>query len=78
MTQSVGGLKDGIHFILGRRRLADVPKTYNFSCFCDCRPHQGLGQRIRVATATKKFTEGATIESLPVLGGLHHDQQAAA
>ena len=53
-------------------------KEYSYGYFNTRRPHQGIGQRIPTASATKRFKEGATIRSVSVLGGLHHDYQVAA
>jgi transposase InsO family protein len=64
--------------ILGRRHLVHVLRAYSFGYFNTGRPHQGIGQRIPVPAATKKYTEGGIVRSLPVLGGLHHDYQVAA
>jgi putative transposase len=64
--------------IFGRRHLVHVLREYCFRFFNTRRPHQGIRQRIPTASETKKFTKGATVRSLPVLGGLHHDYQAAA
>jgi transposase InsO family protein len=64
--------------ILGRRHLVHVLDEYCFRYFNTRRPQQGIRQRIPVSVATKKFTEGATVRSLPVLAGLHHDYQVAA
>jgi putative transposase len=64
--------------ILGRRHLEHVLSTYSFSYFNTGRPHQGIGQRIPIASEIKKYAQGAIIRSLPVLGGLHHDYQVAA
>jgi transposase InsO family protein len=64
--------------ILGRRHLANVLKIYSQDYFNRARPHQGIGQRIPVPIATKKFSGGATVESVAVLGGLHHDYRVAA
>ena len=59
--------------ILGRRHLAHVLGIYSRDYFNQARPHQGIGQRVPVAVATEKVIAGATIRSVPVLGGLHHD-----
>ncbi|MFC1642200.1 hypothetical protein ACFL5O_05850 [Myxococcota bacterium] len=62
----------------GRRHLMHVLGEDSFRYFNTSRPHQGIYQRIAVASAVKKFAEGAIVRSLPVLGGLHHDYQVAA
>jgi putative transposase len=64
--------------ILGRRHLTHVLDEYCFQYFNLSRPHQGIDQRIPVSVATKKFSGGATIRSISVLAGLHHDYQLAA
>jgi transposase InsO family protein len=64
--------------ILGRRHLVHVLRAYSFGYFDTARPHQGIGQRIPIPSETKQFIEGATVRSLPVLGGLHHHYQIAA
>jgi transposase InsO family protein len=64
--------------ILGRRHLEHVLRAYSFSYFNTSRPHQGIHQRIPIPSETKKYINGATVRSLPVLGGLHHDYQVAA
>jgi hypothetical protein len=64
--------------ILGQRHLAHVLEIYSRDYFNRARPHQGIGQRLPVAVATEKFIAGATIRSVPVLGGLHHDYRVAA
>ena len=64
--------------ILGRRHLKHVLCTYSFGYFNRERPHQGIGQRIPIPSERKKHTKDATVSSLPVLGGLHHDYQVAA
>ena len=64
--------------VLGERHLEHLLRAYSFSYFNTGRPHQGIGQRIPIPSETKKFTEGATVRSFPVLGGLHHDYRVAA
>jgi hypothetical protein len=64
--------------IRGQRHLVHVLTAYSFGYFNPCRPHPGIRQRIPIPSETKQFTEGATVRSLPVLGGLHHDYQVAA
>jgi transposase InsO family protein len=64
--------------ILGERHLKHVVDEYSFQYFNTARPHRGIGQRIPVRAVAKKFTEGATVRSIPVLGGLHHECQVAA
>ena len=64
--------------VLGERHLEHVLRAYSFGYFNTSRPHQGIYQRIPVPSETKKYTPGATVRSLPVLGGLHHDYQVAA
>ena len=64
--------------ILGRRHLANVLQVYARDYFNRARPHQGIGQRVPVPMPTKKFSEGATVESVAVLGGLHHDYRVDA
>jgi transposase InsO family protein len=64
--------------ILGRRHITHVLGTYSRDYFNRARPHQGIGQRVPVAVATEKFIARATIGSVPVPGGLHHDYRLAA
>ncbi len=64
--------------ILGRRHLANVLNEYCFCYFNKLRPHQGIRQRIPSPLASKKFTSGDTIRSIPILAGLHHDYRVAA
>jgi hypothetical protein len=64
--------------ILGRGHLANVLNEYSFRYFNKSRPHQGICQRIPSPMASKKFTAGNTIGSIPILAGLHHDYRVAA
>jgi len=64
--------------ILGQRHLATVLNEYCFHYFNKSRPHQGIRQRIPSPLASRNFTAGDTIRSIPVLAGLHHDYQVAA
>jgi len=64
--------------ILHERQLYRVLRTY-CSYFNTARLHQGIGQSIpdAVGQATTVYA-GASIVSVPVLGGLHHDYRRAA
>ena len=64
--------------ILGQRHLANVLNEYSFRYFNKSRPHQGIGQRIPSPSASKKFTVGDTIKSIPILAGLHHHYRVVA
>lgn len=64
--------------ILGQRHLAKVLNEYCFRYFNKFRPHQGIRQRIPSPLASKRFTAGDTIRSIPILAGLHHDYRVAA
>ena len=63
--------------IIGERHLERVLLEYR-TYFNTGRPHQGIGQRIPVPVAANKFSKGATVKSIPVIAGLHHDYQVAA
>ena len=63
--------------ILGEKYLDCVLIEY-CAFFNTSRPHQGIGQQIPAPVVAKKFTGGATVKSIPVLAGLHHDYQVAA
>ena len=64
--------------ILSERQLHRVLKEYITSYFNCARPHQGLGQRIPVATSQSVPTNYKKVVAFPILGGLHHDYQCAA
>lgn len=61
--------------ILNDRHLYRIVKEYT-GYFNECRPHQGIGQRIP-CSPVRPDDEGVTgkIVSSPVLGVLHHDYQ---
>lgn len=42
------------------------------------RPHQGLNQRVPVASERNSYASGGRVVAFPVLGGLHHDCRLAA
>jgi Integrase core domain len=63
--------------IIGKRHLERELLEYR-TYFNTGRPHQGIGQRIPVPVAANKFSKGATVKSIPVIAGLHHDYQVAA
>jgi transposase InsO family protein len=64
--------------ILGSNHLANLLNEYCFRYFNNSRPHQGIRQRIPSPLASKKFTTGDSVWSIPILAGLHHDYQVAA
>ena len=51
--------------ILGRCHLANVLNEYCIRYFNKARPHQGIRQRIPCPLASRKFTAGDTIRSIP-------------
>jgi putative transposase len=63
--------------VLGARHLERVLREYCFSYFNRARPHQGIGQRIPLGSATSA-SAGRKIAAVPVLSGLHHDYRRAA
>ena len=64
--------------IRGERHMKFVLEEYSFRYFNTMRPHQGIGQRIPVATPRHACNNAAKVVAIPVLGGLHHDCRAAA
>ena len=64
--------------ILNERHLESVLKEYAFSYFNEARPHQGIAQRLPIASKPESDVPGARVVALPVLGGLHHDYRVAA
>ncbi len=64
--------------ILGRRHLRQVLEEFSLRYFNTSRPHQGIGQRVPVPSPSQTYRKGTKINSVPVLGGLHHDYQVAA
>jgi len=64
--------------ILGRRHLRRVLEEFSLRYFNTGRPHQGIGQRVPIPRSSQIYRQGAKINSVPVLGGLHHDYQVAA
>ncbi len=69
--------------ILGEEHLRRVLAEY-VGYFVESRPHQGLGQRTPAQVAKGEVLSNvilgapADIESIPVLGGLHHEYRRAA
>jgi transposase InsO family protein len=60
--------------VLGEEHLRQVASEY-FRYHNECRPHQGLGQKIpsgRQPQSLSAFRQ-ARLEAKPILGGLHHD-----
>lgn len=64
--------------IFSERQLRRVLKEYVKMYFNRTRPHQGLWQRIPVAASWSVPRVGGKAIPLPILGGLHHDDQWAA
>jgi transposase InsO family protein len=64
--------------ILSEGHLERVLREYALSYFNTARPHQGLGQRVPVASERNSYAPGAMVIASPVLGGLHHDYRVAA
>jgi transposase InsO family protein len=64
--------------ILGEHHLSRVLEEFAFRYFNTVRPHQGLGQRIPVPTPRPVCSDASRVNSVPVLGGLHHDYCVAA
>ncbi len=64
--------------ILNERHLEGVLKEYAFSYFNKARPHQGIAQRVPIASKRESCLPGAQVIALPVLGGVHHDYRVAA
>jgi hypothetical protein len=64
--------------ILGDRHLEGILKEYT-GYFNRARPHQGLGQRLpEPAQSPTDDTLPLRVQSVPVLGGLHHAYHRAA
>jgi transposase InsO family protein len=69
--------------ILGEEHLQRVLVEY-VGYFVESRPHQGLGQRTPAQVAGGEALSNvilaapADVESIPVLGGLHHEYRRAA
>ena len=63
--------------IFGIKHLDRVLTEY-CAFFNICRPHHGIGQRLPVLSPRKIYRKGTKINSVPVLGGLHHDYWVAA
>ena len=63
--------------ILGRRHLQRVLEEFGLHYFNTGRTHQGIGQRVPIPSSSQIYRKGAKINSVPVLGGLHHDYQVA-
>jgi transposase InsO family protein len=59
--------------IVGERHLSRVLQEFAFHYFNTLRPHQGLGQRIPVPTPRPVCSDASRVQSVAVLGGLHHD-----
>ena len=65
--------------IFSQRQLRRIPREYTETYFNRARPHQGLGQRVPVPAVSGSVQEVARkVVAIPILGGLHHDYQAAA
>ena len=64
--------------ILNEGHFERVLREYALSYFNAARPHQGLGQRVPVASERTPYAAGAKVVAVPVLGGLHHDYRVAA
>jgi transposase InsO family protein len=64
--------------ILGECHLRSVFEEFGLRYFNTMRPHQGLGQRIPVPTPRPVCSDASRVNSVPVLGGLHHDYRMAA
>ena len=64
--------------ILSEAHLRHVLGEYARSYFNAARPHQGIGQRIPVASEHVRAPFAGSVTATPVLGGLHHDYRAAA
>ncbi len=65
--------------ILHEDQLRRVLRAYCLY-FNEARPHQGIGQAIPNAAEQESAapTPAASVESIPILGGLHHDYRRAA
>ncbi|MFC1960955.1 integrase core domain-containing protein, partial [Chloroflexota bacterium] len=64
--------------IMNDRQLSRIVKEYA-TYYNECRPHQGIGQRIPSALVQSENRDiDSSIISLPVLGGLHHDYRRRA
>ena len=63
--------------IFGIKHLDRVLTEY-CAFFNICRPHHGIGQRLPVLSPRKIYRKVTKINSVPVLGGLHHDYRVAA
>jgi putative transposase len=64
--------------VLGERHLRRVLREYA-AYFNTARPHQGIGQAVPSASEPALPSHpAASIVSIPVLGGLHHDYRRAA
>jgi transposase InsO family protein len=60
------------HFIiLSEDHLRAVLNKY-IPYYNDCRPHQGIGQRVPALSLQKPATQRGEVQSRPVLNGLHH------
>jgi transposase InsO family protein len=64
--------------ILHERHMQSVLDEYCFAYFNSARPHQGLRQRVPVASSGESTRDGGAILVTPLLGGLHHDYRRAA
>ena len=72
-----------VKFVLGPgthtlRRESSNHREYCFRYFNLARPHHGIRQRVPVERVLKPRADPASVVSVPVLGGLHHDYRAAA
>jgi hypothetical protein len=69
--------------ILGEDHLRRLLREY-VGYFVDSRPHQGLGQHTPAQASrgeelyNEVFGAAGQVESIPVLGGLHHEYRRAA
>ncbi|MEO8905588.1 MAG: integrase core domain-containing protein [Polyangiaceae bacterium] len=64
--------------ILGERHLLQVLREYALDYFNDERPHQGIAQQVPMPTERNSYSPGATVLSMPILGGLHNRYRVAA
>jgi transposase InsO family protein len=62
--------------VLGERHLLEVLVEYG-RYFNECRPHQGIGQRVPVGTPCAADGTGPVITTA-FLNGLHHEYRRAA
>jgi hypothetical protein len=63
--------------VLGERHLERVLREYCFQYFKQARPHQGIGQLVRIGSAPS-VAGGGEVLAIPLLNGLHHNYRRAA